>query len=76
MSLQGTKYAYLTINKPCSFFTLITMTSFLNNNPHYMYIMTKTLMAQWQHRRCFIPQAVHSLVLLMMGEIIARNMLS
>ena len=30
-----------------------------------------------QHRRCIIPQAVtHSLVLLKMGKIIARNMLS
>ena len=30
-----------------------------------------------QHRGCFIPQAVtHSLVLLKMGEIIARNLLS
>ena len=30
-----------------------------------------------QHRGCIIPQAVtHSLVLLKMGEIIARNMLS
>ena len=30
-----------------------------------------------QHRRCIIPQAVkHSLVLLKMGEIVARNMLS
>jgi len=31
----------------------------------------------WQNRGCIIPQAVaHSLVLLKMGEIIARNMLS
>ena len=30
-----------------------------------------------QHRGCIIPQAVtHSLVLLKMGKIIARNMLS
>ena len=30
-----------------------------------------------QHRRCIIPQAVtHSLVLLKMGKIIARNMFS
>jgi len=30
-----------------------------------------------QHRECVIPQAVtHSLVFLMMGKIIARNMLS
>jgi len=30
-----------------------------------------------QHRGCIIPQAViHSLVLLKMGEIIARNILS
>jgi len=30
-----------------------------------------------QHRACIIPQAVtHSLVLLKMGKIIARNMLS
>ena len=30
-----------------------------------------------QHRRCIIPQAVtHSLLLLNMGKIIARNMLS
>jgi len=30
-----------------------------------------------QHRGCFLPQAVtHSLVLLKMGEIIARNTLS
>ena len=30
-----------------------------------------------QHRECIIPQAVtHSLVLLKMGKIIARNMLS
>jgi len=33
--------------------------------------------ADRQHRGCIIPQAVtHSLVLLKMGEIIARNMLS
>jgi len=31
----------------------------------------------WQHRACIIPQAVtHSLELLKMGKIIARNMLS
>jgi len=30
-----------------------------------------------QHRVCFVPQAVaHSLVILKMGEIISRNMLS
>jgi len=34
------------------------------------------LVTSRQHRRCFIPQAVNSLVLLRMGEIIARNMLS
>jgi len=34
--------------------------------------------ACWQHCRCIIPQAVnkHSLVLLRMGEIVARNMFS
>ena len=39
---------------------------------------TKLLQATGrQHRGCIIPQAVtHSLVLLKMGEIIARNMLS
>jgi hypothetical protein len=37
----------------------------------------RTQAAGQQHRRCITPQAVtHSLVLLKMGEIIARNMLS
>jgi len=36
-----------------------------------------TKLTSRQHRRCIIPQAVtHSLVLLRMGEIIPRNMLS
>jgi len=31
----------------------------------------------WQHRGCIIPHAItHSLVLLMMGKIIAQNMLN
>ena len=37
----------------------------------------KDQVAGRQHRRCIIPQTVtHSLMLLKMGEIIARNMLS
>jgi len=39
----------------------------------WLKLLTKLLI---KHRRCFIPQAVNSLVLLRMGEIIARNMLS
>jgi ADP-glucose pyrophosphorylase len=48
----------------------------ISQEPNYQH-KTKTLATGQQHRGCIISQAVtHSLVLLKMGKIIARNMLT
>ena len=73
------QFPWLILSFFLSFF-LCTISAFasVQLSPSLFWVVTWRYMAGGrQHRRCIIPQAVtHSLVLLKMGKIISRNMLS
>ena len=80
-TVQGTLQDWRLINPFVSDCDLETMNRLLRKNilrlPKHVTTEARPRATGRQHRGCIIPQAVtHSLVLLKMGKIIARNMLS